>query len=174
MKKSLSSTIWEYGKSLLLAVVIALIIRTYLFQITEVYGQSMYPTLHDHDRLFTNRIGYTLGIPNRGDIVILNAPDRPDTYYVKRAIALGGDKLRIEDGKVYVNDIEQNEPYINGSFTDGNIDTIVPPGTVFVMGDNRGNSHDSRSSDVSFIPVDDIEGKAVFRLWPFNNIGKVQ
>lgn len=173
MKKSISSVIWEYLKSFLLAVVIALIIRTYLFQITEVYGQSMFPTLHDHDRLFTNRIVYTIGIPNRGDIVILNAPDRPGTFYVKRAIALGGDKLRIEDGKVFVNDIEQKEPYINGNYTDGEINTVVPPGTVFVMGDNRGNSHDSRSSAVSFVPVDNIEGKALFRIWPFDSLGTV-
>lgn len=174
MKKSISSVIWEYLKSFLLAVVIALIIRTYLFQITEVYGQSMYPTLHDRDRLFTNRIVYTVGTPDRGDIVILNAPDRPDTYYVKRAIALGGDRLRIENGKVFVNDIEQIESYINGNFTDGEINTVVPPGTVFVMGDNRGNSHDSRSSDVSFVPVDDIEGKAIFRIWPFDSLGKLE
>ena len=92
---------------------------------------------------------------------------------VKRAIALGGDRIKIKDGKVYVNGIEQKEPYINGSYTEGDIDTIVPPGTVFVMGDNRENSHDSRSADVSFVPVDDIEGKALFRIWPFNNLGKV-
>lgn len=173
MKKSISSVIWEYLKSFLLAVIIALIIRTYLFQITEVYGQSMFPTLHDHDRLFTNRIIYTIGIPARGDIVILNAPDRPGTFYVKRAIALGGDRIRIQDGKVFVNDIEQKEPYINGNYTDGDIDTVVPPGTVFVMGDNRGNSHDSRSSDVSFVPINDIEGKALFRIWPFDSLEKV-
>ncbi|MGI6629684.1 MAG: signal peptidase I [Bacillota bacterium] len=173
MKKSMGKIIWEYLKSFLLAIVIALIIRTYLFQITEVYGQSMYPTLNDRDRLFTNRIVYSIGSPNRGDIVILNAPDRPGTYYVKRAIALGGDRIKIKDGKVYVNGIEQKEPYINGSYTEGDIDTIVPPGTVFVMGDNRENSHDSRSADVSFVPVDDIEGKALFRIWPFNNLGKV-
>lgn len=174
MKKSMSSVIWEYLKSFLLAVVIALIIRTFLFQITEVYGQSMYPTLHDRDRLFTNRIVYTIGTPERGDIVILNAPDRPSTYYVKRAIALGGDRIRIENGKVFVNDIEQKESYINGNFTDGEINTVVPPGTVFVMGDNRGNSHDSRSSDVSFVPVNDIEGKAIFRIWPFDSLGKLK
>ena len=173
MKKSIGSVLWEYLKTFLLAIVIAIIIRTYLFQITEVYGQSMYPTLQDRDRLFTNRIVYTIGSPDRGDIVILNAPDRPGTYYVKRAIALGGDRIKIKDGKVFVNGVEQKEPYINGNYTDGDIDTIVPPGTVFVMGDNRGNSHDSRSADVSFVPVDDIEGKALFRIWPFDSLGKV-
>ncbi|ATW26244.1 signal peptidase I [Candidatus Formimonas warabiya] len=173
MKKTISSVIWEYLKSFLLAVIIALIIRTYLFQITEVYGQSMYPTLHDHDRLFTNRIIYTIAKPDRGDIVILDAPDRPGTFYVKRAIALAGDRLKITGGIVYVNGEKQDEPYINGNFTEGDIDTVVPPGTVFVMGDNRGNSHDSRSPDVSYIPVDDIEGKAVFRIWPFDKFGKV-
>lgn len=173
MKKSINGVIWEYLKSFLLAVVIALIIRTYLFQITEVYGQSMYPTLHDHDRLFTNRIVYTIGVPDRGDIVILNAPDRPGTFYVKRAIAIGGDTLKIQNGKVFVNDIEQTETYINGNYTDGDMDIVIPPETVFVMGDNRGNSHDSRSSEVSFVPVDNIEGKALFRIWPFDNIGTI-
>lgn len=171
MKKSLGNVLWEYLKSFLLAVVIALIIRTFLFQITEVYGQSMYPTLHDHDRLFTNKIVYSLGIPKRGDIVILDAPDRPGAYYVKRIIAVEDDHLQIINGIVYVNEEPQSEPYINGDYTDGDIDTVVPPGTVFVMGDNRGNSHDSRSPEVSFIPVDDIEGKAIFRIWPYDNIG---
>lgn len=174
MKKSAGSVLWEYLKSFLLAVVIALIIRTYFFQITEVYGQSMYPTLHDHDRLFTNRIIYALNQPHRGDIVILDAPDRAGAFYVKRTIAVAGDHLVIKDGSVYLNGTALKEPFINGNFTDGSIDTVVPPGTVFVMGDNRGNSHDSRSPDVSFIPVDDIEGKAVFRIWPFNSFGKIQ
>lgn len=173
MKKSFGSVLWEYMKSFLMAVVIALLIRTYLFQITEVYGQSMYPTLHDHDRLFTNRIVYALNQPGRGDIVILDAPDRPGTFYVKRTIAVEGDHIKIIDGIVYVNGEPQNEPYINGNYTEGEIDTIVPSGTVFVMGDNRGNSHDSRSPDVSFIPIKNIEGKAVFRIWPIRSVGKV-
>jgi len=174
MNKSLGSVVWEYFKSFLLAVVIALLIRTYLFQITEVYGQSMYPTLHDHDRLFTNRIVYALKKPTRGDIVILDAPDRPGAFYVKRTIAIEGDSLQIKDGIVYVNREPQVEPYINGDYTEGEINTVVPSGMVFVMGDNRGNSHDSRSPDVSFIPIKDIEGKAIFRIWPINSIGSIK
>ena len=171
MENKLNGVVWEYVKSFLLAVVIALIIRTYFFQITEVYGQSMYPTLHDHDRLFTNRIIYAISQPSRGDIVILDAPDRSGAYYVKRTIALAGDHLIVKDGQVSVNGTVLSEPFINGNFTDGAIDTVVPPGTVFVMGDNRGNSHDSRSPDVSYIAVDKIEGKAVFRIWPFKSLG---
>lgn len=174
MKKSVGSVLWEYLKSFLLAVVIALIIRTYFFQITEVYGQSMYPTLHDHDRLFTNRIVYVLKGPARGDIVILDAPDRADAFYVKRTIAVAGDRIKIENGTVYVNDVSQEESYINGNFTEGAMDTVVPEESVFVMGDNRGNSHDSRDPNVSFIPVEDIEGKAVFRIWPFDAFGKIK
>jgi signal peptidase I len=173
MKKSVIAVIWDYLKSFLLAIVIALLIRTYVFQITKVYGQSMYPTLHDHDRLFTNRIFYNLKTPVRGDIIILDAPDRPGTYYVKRIIALGGDHLIIKNGVVKVNGNTMNELYTNGNYTEGNIDTIVPQDTVFVMGDNRGNSHDSRSPDVSFVPIEDIEGKAIFRIWPLDSFGKV-
>jgi len=174
LSKSFSGLLWEYLKSFLLAVLIALIIRTYFFQITEVYGLSMYPTLHDHDRLFTNRIVYTLSQPDRGDIVILDAPDRSGDFYVKRTIALAGDHLVIKDGQVAVNGQVLEEKFINGSYTDGSIDTVVPPGTVFVMGDNRGNSHDSRSPDVSFISLDKIEGKAVFRIWPFESLGLLE
>ncbi|MGI6065280.1 MAG: signal peptidase I [Bacillota bacterium] len=174
MKKSISSVLWEALKTFLLAVIIALIIRTYFFQITEVYGQSMYPTLHNRDRLFTNRIVYTLSEPARGDIVILDAPDRAGSYYVKRTIALAGDHISIKDGVVYRNGEALEEQYINGNYTEGDIDTLVPPDTVFVMGDNRGNSHDSRSPDVSFIPVEDIKGKAIFRIWPLDGFGKIE
>lgn len=174
MEKSFGSIIWEYTKSLLFAIVIALLIRTYLFQITEVYGQSMYPTLHDHDRLFTNKISYKIDKPTRGDIVILEAPDRPDALYVKRIIAVEGNHLKIHDGTVWVNGEMQTENYIHGAYTRGEFDGVIPAGSVFVMGDNRGNSHDSRSSDVSFIPVEDLEGKAIFRIWPLKYFGKIE
>lgn len=173
MGKQILAVIWDYVKSLVVAVIIALIIRSYIFQITEVYGQSMYPTLHDQDRLFTNKIVYRINRPARGDIIILDAPDRVGAYYVKRVIAVAGDHLVIKGGLVLLNGQEVNEPYVTGGFTDGDIDTIVPEGTVFVMGDNRSHSHDSRSAEVSFIPVQDIEGKAVFRIWPLHDLGLI-
>ncbi|KPU27920.1 signal peptidase [Caloranaerobacter sp. TR13] len=170
MSEEAKKEILEWIKSILFAVVIAIIIKTFIFNTTYVLGYSMYPTLHEGDRLFTNKLIYIMGEPKRGDIVVLKAPDVPDKDYIKRVVAVENDEIKIVDGKVYINGKVLDEYYLKGSlYTHGNIDLKVPKGYVFVLGDNRrlGASKDSRYFGP--VPVKLIKGKAVFRYYPFDN-----
>lgn len=162
----------DWLRSIALAVVIALIIKTLIFNTTYVIGNSMYPTLHEKDRLITNKVLYLFSEPKRGDIIILKAPDDPKKDYIKRIIAIEGDNVKIEDGKVYVNNELLDEEYIEkGIKTYHNVNLVVPKGEVFVLGDNRrrGASKDSRYFGT--IPVKNIKGKANFRYFPFSKFG---
>ena len=151
-------------------IVIALLIHVFLAQATRVYGQSMEPNLHTDMRLVVEKLSYRLHTPQRGDIVVLRV--RPgDEMLIKRVIGLPGDEVEIHDGQVYVNGQALDEPYLNQE-TRGNLaPRVVPPLHVFVMGDNRRASNDSRS----FGPVhlDNIVGKAWVSYWPPEAIGTV-
>ncbi len=170
-KQSVPAVIWTYLKVLLVALLLAFFLRAYVFDITQVQGLSMYDTLNDGDMLVTSRISYILGEPQRGDIVVLNAPDSPGEDYVKRVIAMPNEQLDIEGGLVYIDGKLLPENYLDGVFTDGDIHMVIPDGYYFVMGDNRGVSRDSREESVGVISGDNIHGKAVFRFWPFKTIG---
>lgn len=160
----------EWVQAIFFAVVISLVIRTFLFETTLVYGKSMEPTLHHRDRVIINKIVYTIGLPSKGEIIVFKNPDNIKENYVKRIIAVEGDIIRIEDGNVYVNDELLDEPYIPEIQTD-NFDAVkVPKDTIFVMGDNRNNSQDSRSQSVGFVPLKNIIGRAQIRIWPIADI----
>ncbi len=170
-KKDLIKTeIIEWVKSIALAVIIAIIIKMFIFNTTYVLGYSMYPTLHEKDRLFTNKIVYTFGEPKIGDIVVLEAPDDPDKDYIKRVIALEGDIVEISDGKIYVNDNLLNENYLKKDvYTYGDLKVKVPENEVFVLGDNRNRSASKDSRYFGTISIDSIKGKAIYRYYPFDN-----
>jgi len=172
--QTIMKTIWEWIKTIGISLVIALIITTFI-RPTLVKGYSMYPTLEENDYLIIERVPYTTHEPSKGDIIVfkstLTQEDGKEKDLVKRVIGLPGDTIKVADGKVFVNDIELKETYINGDFTDGYVDTVVPDGFIFVMGDNRPNSLDSRDPRVGFVKIDDIIGKAFVRLYPFNKIG---
>lgn len=164
--------IWEWIKSIGLAIIIALLIKSFLFNTTYVIGSSMYPTLHEKDRLFTNKVGYYIGQPNRGDIVVLKAPDDPEKDYIKRVIAVGGDTVEIEQGKVYVNDKVIVEDYLEKgayTYTYEISKWEIPKDYVFVLGDNRNKRASKDSRYFGVIKVDSVEGKAFFRYFPFDN-----
>jgi signal peptidase I len=174
-KSSPLRTLFSYVVCILLAVVLAFAIRTWVLVPTQVSGSSMEPTLESEDRLLTSPLPYLLGEPQRGDIVVFQAPNEAEgVYYVKRVIAVAGDHIVIEDGKVYLNDRQIVETYLSEDFTGGYIDTVIPSGYVFVMGDNRTVSHDSRDNDVSAISIEEIRGKAIWRITPFENFGAIQ
>lgn len=126
----------------------------------------MYPTLNNKDRVVISRFSAISGIYERGDLVVFDADNYKEDM-VKRVIAFGGEHLEIRDGKIYINDEELEEDYIFG-YTDGEVSMEIPEDTVFVMGDNRTESVDSRV----FGPVDseDIYGKVIFKFFPFNKI----
>ncbi len=168
-----------------IAVVLALIIRNFVFTLVKVQGASMEPTLQNSDRLFVNRMFYN---PERGDVIIFEPESDPNHPYVKRVIAIEGDTIYIdfESGDIYVNDELIEEKYIKepteraGSYIMELVDNdsysretpiVVQPDYVFAMGDNRNNSKDSR--EIGQVPVDEIMGEAVFRFWPLNEFGSV-
>ncbi|MEE1038591.1 MAG: signal peptidase I [Eubacterium sp.] len=159
-------------KDILLVIVIALLI-SFLIKPIIVKGSSMYPTLENDDYLIISKQAYKIGEPERGDIVVFPHEEGygDDPLYIKRVIALPGDHLEIEDGKVYINGNLQQEDYINGDFTEGDIDYVIPEDEIYVMGDNRGNSSDSRAFGT--VDIEDVTGEVLVRLYPFNKIGIV-
>lgn len=167
----------EWIKSIVAAIVIAVLIKTFIFNTTYVLGNSMFPTLHEKDRLFANKVTLFFSGPSRGDIVVLEAPDEVKKDYIKRIIAIEGDTVEIKDGKVYLNGEELEEPYIeNELYTHTYDDSYweVPEGGLFVLGDNRepGASKDSRV--FGNVSADSIKGITGFRYFPINNrFGKV-
>lgn len=162
----------EWIKSIAIAVIIAVLIKTFLFNTTYVLGYSMYPTLHEKDRLFTNKLAYIIGEPKRGDIVVLKAPDEPDKDYIKRVIGVAGDTVEIKDGKVYVNGEMLNEKYVEAEAYTHTYDESsweVYEGYVFVLGDNRNKNASKDSRSLGLISIDDIKGKASYRYFPFDS-----
>lgn len=166
-----SLEIKEWVQSAIIAIILAFVIKMFLFDFVMVDGSSMFPTLENGDRLIINKIGYTIGEPEKGDIVILNYD--ASTEYVKRVIAEGGDTIEIKDMVTYINGSPIEENYINTeAFEDFNKVT-VPQGTYFVMGDNRANSSDSRYQSLGFVDKDAIIGKVIFKIWPLSKLGGV-
>ena len=175
--------LWEWVKTIVIAVVIALLLKTFVMTLAKVDGQSMEPTLQHADRMYVNKLFYT---PERGDVVIVETGDPYAPFYIKRVIATDGDTLFIdfETSDVYVNGEIIDEPYIAEPTrrAGGYINKLIAKGKyslenpieigkdqVFVMGDNRNNSKDSR--EIGPVAVDDITGHAVFRFWPLDNMG---
>ena len=159
-----------------------MIIKNFIFTLVKVDGASMNPTLTHGDRLFTRVIGYSK--PQAGDIIIFHPPiskdnknPQKDIAYVKRVIAVEGQTVDIDyDGNVIVDGKVLSEDYIKEPIDTRYLMTTefpfeVPKDTVFVLGDNRNNSHDSRSDDIGAVPLDNIMGKAQFRLWPLTSFG---
>jgi len=193
---SFLSFLFELPILILIALVVAVVIKTFLIQAFFIPSGSMIPTLAIDDRVMVNKLAYTFGDPGPGDIVVFDSPfdaARPEESLldkvvrnvseslglrtataeddlIKRIIAIGGDTVEIRDNLVVVNGVALNEPYLAAGATMPDMDaTEVPEGTVWVMGDNRSRSVDSRR----FGPIDrdSIVGRAFVRLWPFDRFG---
>jgi signal peptidase I len=162
----------ELGETVLPAIVIAVLINLFLAQATRVYGSSMEPNLHTDQRLVVEKVTYRLHSPRRGDVVVLRMPERGPELLIKRVIALPGETVEIRGGTVYIDQQPLDEPYLVRSSGSTYGPTLVPEGQVFVMGDNRGASNDSRV----FGPVslDRIVGRAWLSYWPLEFVGVVQ
>lgn len=161
---------------LVLALGLALFIRTFIAEPRYIPSESMVPTLFTGDRLVVEKISYYLHSPQPGDIIVFAPPThlqeqgfRSDQAFIKRVIGLPGDRVRVTHGKVFVNDRPQIEPYI-AEAPNYELPTItVPPDRLFVMGDNRNNSNDSHIW--GFLPQGNIVGRACFRFWPIERFG---
>ncbi len=176
-KKSKKSEAVEWAKTIIIPVIIALLILQ-VVRPTLVQQQSMLPTVEPNDYLIVYKLAYKLGEIKDGDIIVFKSDlmldENHNKYLIKRVIAKEGETIQITDGKVYVNGKQLDESYINGDYTPGDVPlTTVPQGCVFVMGDNRPNSTDSRDERVGFVTTDRIMGKVIVRLFPFSKIGSV-
>ena len=157
----------EVAETIILAAFLFLVINGLTARV-RVDGPSMEPSYYNLDRIVVSRISYFLGDIQRGDVIVFPAPLSPDEDYIKRIIGLSGDRIRVEGGYVYVNGVAIDEPYIKSPPLTTMTEVIVPEGSVFVMGDNRNVSSDSRSWGP--LPTEDIIGKAVFVYWPFESM----
>lgn len=202
---NLGKEIFEWVYTIAIALVIAFAIKGFIFDVVKVDGQSMYPTLHNNDRLIVTKLGYK---PHQGDIIVLDSTYKTRTayyagleastgedynwfkklvnyhnlpqnlkkkYYVKRIVALPGQTVNIVNGKVLIDGAELEEPYYDGvtSITDPTVSypLTVEEGMVFVMGDNRPHSQDSRSAALGQVPIDAIMGKSQLRILPLSSFG---
>lgn len=198
-KRGVVRGVSELMRTILLAMIVFIGARTVVLPY-EVEGASMFPNLHDQERVLVNRtvyfhfspaalVNWLPGVevsfgkeiypfhpPERGDIIVLDPPVRSNQPYIKRIIALPGESVSFRDGYVYVNGERLDEPYIDGAITECrhskycNIEEIGP-GEVYVLGDNRDNSSDSRSFGP--VRIEDIVGKAWFTNWPLTDIGLI-
>jgi len=161
-------------RDLLFSAAVSVLIITFLYQPVRVEGTSMLPRLEDHDRLFINKFVYQIESIQRGDVVVFHYPRDPEKSYIKRVIAVSGDRLRIDRGRVWLNGEPLREDYVPDTFRDTRsmAEMLVPEDTYFMMGDHRSISSDSRE----FGPVDRslIYGKAVFVYWPAHDAGVVR
>lgn len=186
MKAVIQNELWEWMKALFIAILLAAIIRYFLFAPILVDGESMVPTLSDRDRMIVNKLNYTVTTPKRFDIVVFHANEKQD--YIKRVIGLPGDRIEYKNDTLYVNGKPYKEPFIEKykqtdptgepftqsfelSETPVGQET-VPEGHLFVMGDNRRFSKDSRH--IGAIPIDEVIGTAKIIYWPLKDIEIIQ
>lgn len=176
-RSAASSLLREIAEVVVLAVILYFGI-SFAIQAVHVEGLSMFATLDNDDYLIANKIDYRLHAPERGDIIILRPPTNNSTDFIKRIVALPGERLLIRGGFVYINGHLLHEPYLpeawvtfNNWPSDNPNGEVIPPNQYFVMGDNRNRSQDSRF----FGPIsrDRIDGKAWFRIWPIKNFGNI-
>ncbi len=182
------STFWEYARSIIIALVVALVIRTFVVQAFKIPSGSMEPTLEIGDHLLVNKFIYGIKIPftsinlfpwkspQRGDVIVFIYPQEPDKDFIKRVIGVGGDTVSIVNKKLYINGVEVPDPhavYRENTILLGDVQKLdnfgpvtVPKGSLFVMGDNRDNSFDSRFW--GFVPLEDVLGKAFTIYWSWN------
>lgn len=165
----------EWIKSILIALIIALIILFFVRPVI-VHKQSMEPTFSSGDYVFVSTQSYKLfGQPKLGDVVVFKTgtfdAEGKEQCYIKRIIGTPGDTVKIVDGEVLINGERIEEPYLKEQFASGEMEKkIIPDGKLFVMGDNRGYSLDSRSAQVGFVDISSIVGKVIIRVYPFNKI----
>ena len=171
----------EWGEPFLIAAVIAIFIRTFLFGPYKIPTGSMRTTLLEGDRIFVDKITYRFRSPKRGEIIVFKYPLEPKKDFVKRLIALEGEEIEIRDGAILINGKRLEEPteiashyYYNRSdwaYAKENQKILVPPGSFFVLGDNSAQSSDSRNW--GFVPKEYLIGRAFLIWWPLDRFGFV-
>jgi len=170
----LKRKIFEVVKFTSILFVIVIFAINFIFQIVTVNGQSMVPTLKNNDKLILEKVSKLLIDVKRNDIVVIKYPADIRQRIIKRVIAVAGDKVKINDNILYLNGKSVNEFYKNENFMKDYDEVLVPQNSIFVLGDNRNFSKDSRSNDIGFVKLNLLEGKVLIRLYPFNKMGRIR
>ena len=174
-KNSNDNDLKGWIRCIAIALIVGLFLRFFVIEFVNVSGESMTPGLQPGQIVFVEKVSKHFSEPEHGDVVIVKFSNVDSRYYVKRVMGLPGDTLAIKDGKVIRNGEVLDEPYIREEYIDTPMAEItVPAGHIFVMGDNRNDSSDSRSSHVGPIPEKDIVGNGVCVLFPFSDIKAVK
>jgi signal peptidase I len=178
-KKKRKSIVLEYVEALVIAVVLAFIIRMFIIEAFKIPSGSMIPSLLVGDHLLVSKFTYKFAEPKRGDIVVFKYPDDPSRNFIKRIIGVGGDIIEIRDKEVYVNNVKREEPYVQHVFEEvlparysprDNFGPItVPSNAFFMLGDNRDSSLDSRFWENRFVHRGAIVGKALIIYWSWKH-----
>jgi len=173
VKPSFLSVIYEYAETVLFAMLLLVMLFTFFFRVAGVKGGSMEPTLFTDERLLLTTHFYE---PAHGDVVVINR--YTEDPLIKRVIGVAGDTIRIDgmSGTVYRNGEALVETYISAATDPKEMDgeITVPEGYIFVLGDNRPVSKDSRSAEIGLVDTEDVVGRAVWRVWPLNRFGAVK
>src|SRR5579884_1395038 len=173
---SIRTHIIEFIQTLVVFAAIGTAVYLFIAQPHKVSGSSMYPNFKNNDYIITNKIGYDFEKPQRGQVIVFKNPKDLSQDFIKRIIGLPGEKVKIQDGHVFINDQQLPEPYLPdglqtmaGAFAQEGQEIDIPPDNYFVLGDNRPASSDSR--EWGFVTRQEIIGQAFFRYWPENEIG---
>ena len=175
MKKTIIRELLDSLKMIAFVLVFVFIINNFVIVNALIPSESMEKTIMTGDRIFGNRLSYKFGTPQSGDIVIFRYPDNEEELFIKRIIGVPGDTINIIAGKVYINSSETplDEPYLSEAMLGDYGPYEVPANSYFMLGDNRNHSRDSRLWTNTYVHEDKILGKAVFRYFPFNNMGAI-
>jgi len=175
--KNFFVSIWEIFKIVIIALLIVIPIRYFLFQPFFVKGQSMMPNFEDGNYLIIDEISYRFRAPQRGEVIVFKYPQNPSQRYIKRIAALPGETIKIEDGKITILNLNGSQSlneadYLSSStFTNGDVELSLGENEYFVLGDNRSASSDSRRWGT--LPEENIIGRVLFRAWPFVALAKI-
>jgi len=171
--------VFDFLQSIALGGAFFVVVYLFVMQPHQVKGNSMYPTYHDKEYILTDKLSYKFRSPERGEVIILKSPKNPDIDFIKRIIALPGEQIMIKDQSVYLNGKVFKEDYINvetpvfpGGFMQNGLQVTVPENSLFVMGDNRPGSSDSR--EFGFIPFENVIGRVFFRYFPVERSGLIE
>ena len=174
--KKVFSLLYEMVEVFVVSASIFVVVYLFLMQPHQVKGSSMFPTFKDGEYVLTDKVTYRTRLPTYGDVVVFKAPINENFDFIKRVIGIPGDRVMVTGGKAYVNGKSLPETYLPpeyttspGQFLQNGVEYTVPVGAVFVMGDNRDHSSDSR--DWGPVPDQNIIGRAFFRYWPANKAG---
>ncbi len=173
-RSSLDAVLRLWLKDLLISLGISAFIIVFLYQPVKVEGTSMLPGLEDQERIFVNKFVYHLEPIERGDVIVFQYPLDPSKSYIKRVVGLPGDRVRIQDGAVFVNGRRLEENYVPDDFRDVRSyrEIAVPAGSYYVLGDHRSLSNDSR--EFGAVAARFVSGKAVFVYWPVEKLGALR